>query len=60
MVTTLAGGNGGTNSGTSNGVGTVATFYNPYTLAIDPTGLILYVGSASDHKIRMIVISSSQ
>ena len=59
-VTTLAGGSGGTTAGTSNGIGTSATFTYPQSLAIDPTGLILYVGSQSDHQVRQIVISSSE
>ena len=58
-VTTLAGGNGGTTAGTSNGIGTSATFISPQSLAIDPSGLMLYLGSQSDHQIRRILISTS-
>ena len=34
IVTTLAGGNGGTASGSANGVGTIATFRNPVGVAL--------------------------
>ena len=56
---TLAGGGspGGIASGSANGTGTSATFYNPYGLALDGNGN-LFVGDYSNNKIRKIVIST--
>ena len=58
-VSTFAGGLGGNSEGVANGVGTSATFSMPTSLAIDPTGLILYVGVSSENQLRQIVISTS-
>ena len=52
-VTTLAGTG---SSGSANGTGTSASFYNPYGITTDGTNL--YVGDAINHLIRKIVIST--
>ena len=52
-VTTLAGTG---SSGSANGTGTSASFYNPYGITTDGTNL--YVGDATNHLIRKIVIST--
>ena len=49
-VTTVAGTGA---AGTTDGVGNVATFYNPACVLVSPTGT-LYVGSVNDNSIRMI------
>lgn len=53
-VTTLAGTVG--TSGSTNGIGTAATFNNPAGIATD--GTHLFVADSSNHAIRKIVISS--
>jgi hypothetical protein len=53
VVTTLAGGNGGTTPGFTNGQGTLATFYYPATLAIDASGTA-YVVEFDNSLIRTI------
>ena len=45
-VTTLAGGNGGTASGSANGVGTIATFNNPNGVALSVDGSFALVVSS--------------
>ncbi len=58
VVTTLAGGGGAslTNSGSADGTGTAATFYNPYGVATD--GTYVYVADTWNARIRKIVIST--
>ena len=51
VVSTLAG--GGTGTGT-NGIGTAASFTNPYGVAVDTAGNV-YVADAGDNMIRLIV-----
>lgn len=55
VVTTLAG-NGTTTS--TDGTGTGASFNRPIAIAIDPSGLNLYVGEFSGNKVRKIVIAT--
>ena len=52
-VTTLAGTG---SSGSANGTGTSASFYNPFGITTDGTNL--YVGDTKNHLIRQIVIST--
>ena len=52
-VTTLAGTG---SSGSANGTGTAASFYNPFGITTDGTNL--YVGDTNNHLIRQIVIST--
>jgi hypothetical protein len=54
VVTTLAGTAG--TSGSSNGTGTSASFYQPSGITTDGTNL--YVGDGENHLIRQIVIST--
>jgi NHL repeat len=51
VVTTLAGGNGGTASGSANGTGTNATFSYPSGVAVLPNGNIVVL---DDHRIRLV------
>jgi hypothetical protein len=53
VVTTLAGTG---SSGSANGTGTSASFYNPYGITTDGTNL--YVADYGNHLIRKIVIST--
>ena len=53
VVTTVA---GSTTSGSANGTGTAASFYNPTGITTDGTNL--YVSDSSNHMIRKIVIST--
>lgn len=53
VVSTLAGGAGGTASGHADGTGTAATLNNPYGLTIDRAGN-LYVGDWLNNLIRVI------
>ena len=53
VVTTLAGTG---SSGSANGTGTSASFYNPYGITTDGTNL--YVADSGNHLIRKIVIST--
>jgi sugar lactone lactonase YvrE len=50
VVSTLA---GSTTSGSNDGSGTSAQFFNPYDLAVDASGTV-YVTDFGNHKIRMI------
>ena len=52
-VTTLAGSG---DNGSTNGTGTAASFYSPYSMTNDGTNL--YVADYSNHLIRKIVIST--
>jgi DNA-binding beta-propeller fold protein YncE len=56
-VTTLAG--GATSSGSTNGVGTIALFNNPYGVSISPDGVYALVTDHSNHLIRQIIISTA-
>ena len=55
MVTRLAGGGsaGGVASGSVDGTGSVAKFYNPNGVAVSTSGTV-YVADLSNHLIRMI------
>ncbi|WP_426670785.1 hypothetical protein ACPPVU_06040 [Mucilaginibacter sp. McL0603] len=53
LVTTLA---GSTTEGSSDGIGTVARFTNPCSLAVNPANTLLYVVDRADNLIRQIVI----
>jgi hypothetical protein len=57
VVRTLAGGNGSTTPGSSNGQGTMATFNSPMSVAVDTSGTV-YVADFSNSLIRAITISS--
>jgi streptogramin lyase len=57
VVTTLAGGNGGTFSGSGDGLGTLATFRNPRSVVVGATGTA-YVADTNNHLIRAIHIST--
>jgi DNA-binding beta-propeller fold protein YncE len=46
--------------GSANGFGTNAQFYTPYGLAISPGGDFSVVGDYSNHRIRLIHISTSE
>ncbi len=54
-VTTFAGGPGST--GSTNGVGLTARFYNPNGITMDGTNL--YVADTQNHTIRKVVISTA-
>jgi DNA-binding beta-propeller fold protein YncE len=54
-VSTLA---GSTTSGSTNGTGSAAGFYDPKGITIDSTGTNLYVADTYNHMIRKIVIST--
>ena len=60
VVTTLAGGDGGTSSGSNNGVGTFATFSSPDGLAFDSTLKVLFVSDNGNNLIRSIDMSSGE
>jgi hypothetical protein len=53
LVSTFAGGGGGTATGRSDGVGTAALFNQPYALAMDTAGY-LFVADSMNHSIRRI------
>jgi hypothetical protein len=53
VVTTLAGGAGGTTAGSANGTGTAATFSFPWGVGVLPDGNIV-VADAGNHRIRLI------
>ncbi len=57
VVTTLAGGNGGTTSGSANGQGTFATFNNPIGVAVDASGRV-FVADSQNNLIRIVNIST--
>lgn len=48
FVATLAGGLGGVTSGSADGVGSVATFYRPSSVAVDAAGVIAIVVRRED------------
>jgi len=60
VVTTIAGGAGGTTAGSADGVGTSATFSGLQGIALDPTGTWLAIGDNSNNKIRKVVIATKQ
>ena len=51
LVSTLAG-NG--TAGSANGIGTSATFNTPYTVAVTPSGSVLYVADRLSNRIRSV------
>jgi serine/threonine-protein kinase len=53
VVTTLAGGIGGSNGAFTDGTGSNAGFYRPQGLAIDPSGNI-FVADTYNHLIRRV------
>jgi DNA-binding beta-propeller fold protein YncE len=56
-VTIFAGSTSGA-AGFSNGIGNAALFNGPHSLAIDPSGLYLYVADSRNARIRRIEIST--
>jgi sugar lactone lactonase YvrE len=56
-VTTLAGGNGTTQSGSADGVGTAATFSNPRGVAVDGQGN-LFVSDYGNKLIRVVAVAT--
>jgi DNA-binding beta-propeller fold protein YncE len=50
QVTTIT----GTTKGFNDGLGTAAQFANPFGIAINPSGTILYVGDFSNQRLRQI------
>jgi DNA-binding beta-propeller fold protein YncE len=54
-VTTLAGSGVG---GFVNSIGVLASFKDPYGVAIDPSGMFLFVTENANHRIRLVNISS--
>jgi hypothetical protein len=56
-VTTLAGVTG--SIGSTNGVGTIARFYNPVGVSISSDGVYALVADRSNHLIRQIIISTA-
>ena len=58
-VTTLAGGAGGTMSGSTNGVGTFATFSFPAYITLDTTGTVLFVSDFYTSLIRAIAVNTA-
>lgn len=58
-VTTLAGGGGGTSTGTTNGFGSNALFDTPSGIAADPNGLALYVVDGGNNAVRAITINGA-
>jgi DNA-binding beta-propeller fold protein YncE len=57
LVTTLAGGAG--SFGSSNGVGTIARFKNPYGVSISPDGVYALIADYNNRLIRHIIISTA-
>ena len=59
-VATLAGGGsaGGVAFGYAEGVGSAAKFYNPYGIALDPAGGVLYVADYFNGLIRAVDVAS--
>ena len=53
MVSVYAGGNGGTSSGYSIGLGTAAMFSSPFGIAFDSSGSLI-VADTGNHRIRTI------
>lgn len=58
IVTTLAGGLGGTTSGHADGVGTAATFNVPSYVAVDVPGTVAVVVEYANNLIRRISLST--
>lgn len=54
IVTTIAGGAGGTTAGAKNGLGTTATFNMPYSLTVDNNGNI-YIAEYNNNIIRKLI-----
>lgn len=46
--------------GSSNGIGTAASFSLPYGIAVDPQGTVLYVGDNGSNKIRKINLANNE
>ena len=59
-VSTLAGGNGASFSGSKDSTGTASTFNLPQGIVIDPSGTNLYVADYGNNLIRKIVISTAE
>ena len=58
-VSTLAGGGaGGTDPGSTDGLGTAALFLGPYAVACDAAGAFAYVADSGNHKVRVIEAAS--
>jgi len=57
MVSLMAGSAVGT-AGSSNGVGTIASFYNPYGVGISSDGSYALVADSGNHQIRKVIIAS--
>ena len=55
QVSTLVGSGA---SGSSDGVGTNAKFSNPYGIAVNPVGTLLYVADSTNSAIRTIALPS--
>jgi ATP-dependent protease HslVU (ClpYQ) peptidase subunit len=53
VITLVGGGSTGTISGSINGVGTSALYFNPTGVAVDASGAV-YVADFKNHKIRLI------
>jgi DNA-binding beta-propeller fold protein YncE len=54
VVTTFV----GSGAGVVNAIGTSATFRNPFGIATDPTGQVLFVADHGNNRIRLVNISS--
>jgi hypothetical protein len=59
VVTTLAGSPPPTAAGSADGIGSLASFYNPLSVAVDSSGNV-YVADTFNYTIRKIVISTGQ
>jgi DNA-binding beta-propeller fold protein YncE len=55
VVSTLAG-NG--TAGSANGIGSAATFNTPYTVAVTPSGSVLYVADRLNNRIRRVTTAT--
>lgn len=56
VVTTLAGQAGA--AGSADGAGSVARFFGPQGVALDPTGGTLYVADTNNHTLRKITLAN--
>lgn len=56
-VSTIA---GSTTAGSSNGIGTAASFNLPYGIAVNPQGTVLYVADYANHRIRKIDLQTRE